>query len=118
MARTPTLEEVRDYAGRRHSVVDPDDFWARYQRSGWMIGGRPIQNWRKIFNAWEAKEMKPATEPEPATAQLSDADPEDIAALIADIKRLQAINQKQIDDYRPELLRKAGLMNLEEQSMN
>jgi len=109
MAQIPTLEEVRLYARRRQSLIDPDDFWARYQRSGWMIGGRPIQNWRKIFDAWEAREPKPEPKPEPVTVQPADADPEDIAALIADIKRLQAINQKQIDDYRPQLLRDAGL---------
>jgi len=104
MEQIPTYEEVADYAQKREFISNPKAFYEKCQRSNWHVNGQPVYNWKALFNAYERnakKNRQPVTEP--------DADEEDIAALIADIKRLQAINQKQIDDYRPQLLRDAGL---------
>lgn len=115
MAQGPTLEEVRQYAGRRHSMVDPEEFWIRYQNNGWTIGGKPIRNWQAIFDRWEAREPKPAPQPEPVRQPdpepEEDLTPEERQALIDDIHRMQAQIQAEIDAYRPTLLRQAGLRN-------
>lgn len=109
----PTYEQVQAYAKKRRFISDPGEFFNHYQHNGWTKDGQPVYNWRALFQGWEREEKKkrasaPDPIPEPLPEPVQD-DPDEIAALIADIERLQAINQKQIDDYRPELLRKAGL---------
>lgn len=111
----PTYEQVQNYAKKRRFISDPGEFFNHYQHNGWTKDGQPVYNWRALFQGWEREEKKKraASEErsvqEPKTLPADDTTPEELAEIIADIERLQAINQKQIDDYRPELLRKAGL---------
>lgn len=57
----PTLEDVDNYAKARQSVVDPKRFFKYYNKQDWRIKGKPIDNWRAVFQSWEKKELKKET---------------------------------------------------------
>lgn len=109
MENRPTLEEVRRYAAGRRSNVNPEEFWIRYQKNGWTIGGQPIRNWMAIFDAWSQREAdRPKREliHEPEDLPEED-DPEERAAIIADIRRTLAIMDEHREEYRRSLETKA-----------
>ena len=128
----PSMEQIEIRAKEKNLVhVDLIDFFNFNSRMNWKsMNGSRIRDWRSLLEAWDrnaVRQGKPVwkdprsitiTKPERKSDPEPELSPEEREELIADIERLKAINQKQIDDYRPELLRKAGLMNQEEQRRN
>lgn len=55
----PTLEEVKEYAKQRSSMVDPERFHAYYEARGWMVGSCKMKKWEAAFQLWERNERKP-----------------------------------------------------------
>jgi len=55
----PTLEEVREYAKSRNSLVDPDFFYDYFSARDWIDSkGSPVLNWKSKFITWEKKEKE------------------------------------------------------------
>lgn len=55
----PTLEEVREYAKSRSSLVDPDFFYDYFSTRDWIDSkGSPVLNWKSKFLTWEKKEKE------------------------------------------------------------
>lgn len=53
----PTLEDVRDYAKSRNSIVDPVKFFEFYEAGDWKDSkGQNVKNWKQKFITWENKE--------------------------------------------------------------
>ncbi|MBP3655487.1 MAG: hypothetical protein J6K32_02205 [Clostridia bacterium] len=49
----PKLEEVAAYCAERQNGVDPEQFLAHYEASGWMRGKTKIRDWRACVRTWE-----------------------------------------------------------------
>lgn len=54
----PTLSQVRQYAGERAYVSNPESFFLKYQKAGWMINGEPVKDWKALADGWERKEQE------------------------------------------------------------
>jgi hypothetical protein len=55
----PTLQDVEDWCKARMSPVDPIEFFAYYEETGWRTkSGEPISNWRQTEITWEINELK------------------------------------------------------------
>lgn len=50
-----TLEDVRAYARQSRSRSDPDRFFAYYSARGWKLEGRPIADWKALFDIWSSR---------------------------------------------------------------
>ena len=64
----PSLEEVREFAAKRHSKVDPEYFYNYYKAKGW-----PLEDWKAAFAIWEKNNysrsrLPPESEDEPTIA--------------------------------------------------
>jgi len=51
----PTLEEVREYCKFRRNAVNPEQFMARYESNGWMVGRNKMKDWKAAVRYWEQK---------------------------------------------------------------
>jgi predicted phage replisome organizer len=49
----PTFEEVKDFIQQNDFKVNPSKFYKHYNSSNWMIGTKPIKNWKAVLRAWE-----------------------------------------------------------------
>lgn len=108
MADIPSYDAVVNYARERGFISDPAEFWARYQKNGWKKDGRPVYNWRALFQAWEREERKKLKPPAPLIQEPADGDgewgtDEERAELIAEIERKLAIMEEQKAAYRMSL---------------
>ena len=56
----PTLDEIRAYANETKSLIDPDEFYATCCRKKWVIGGRKVTNWRRLFEQWKPQQRTQA----------------------------------------------------------
>ena len=51
-----SLEQVEDYARQNHLQVDPGQFFAHYQSTGWKDKeGRSLKDWQKVLASWSGK---------------------------------------------------------------
>ena len=50
-----SLEDVRAYARQSRSRSDPDRFFAYYSARGWELEGRPIADWKALFDIWSSR---------------------------------------------------------------
>lgn len=53
--KKPTLEEIRAYIQERNSPIDPEGFYAYYESVGWLVGKKPMKNWKMAIVTWEKK---------------------------------------------------------------
>jgi uncharacterized protein YdaU (DUF1376 family) len=56
--RAPTLEEVKAYFIEQGTTIDPEQFWAHYEASGWMRGNTKIKKWKQCLKTWEQREKE------------------------------------------------------------
>lgn len=101
----PTLDEVKRYATDRQFVSDPVRFWNYYNERKWTANGRPIRNWKGLYDRAEEnwKREHANDRPEYLSKPIPDDDditPEEYAQLVADIKRLQDENEREIEEYQ------------------
>lgn len=55
----PTLQDVENWCRARMSPVDPIEFYAYYEETGWKTkSGEQIRNWRQTEITWELNELK------------------------------------------------------------
>ena len=55
----PTLEAVVNYCRSAGLNTDPERFYRANEAKGWMVGGRPIRDWRAALRAWSKNEWNP-----------------------------------------------------------
>lgn len=58
----PTIEEVKAYCLERRNTVDPEAFMAYYESNGWMVGRKPMKDWKAAVRYWETNRKKPKTQ--------------------------------------------------------
>lgn len=69
----PTVEQVRQYAERENLPLDPTQFVDYYAANGWLLGKRPMRDWRAAARNWARKITAEAPkQPEIILAPLED----------------------------------------------
>ena len=69
----PTVEQVRQYAERENLPLDPTQFVDYYAANGWLLGKRPMRDWRAAARNWARKITAEAPkQPEIVLAPLED----------------------------------------------
>lgn len=53
--KKPTLEEVTAYIQERKSPIDSERFYAYYESVGWIVGKKPMKNWKMAVITWEKR---------------------------------------------------------------
>lgn len=48
----PTYDEIREYCEKQGLAVDVNKFYMRYERQGWMSGGKPVSSWKNLLHGW------------------------------------------------------------------
>lgn len=51
----PTLEEVAAYCQERNNGINPQAFIDYYDSCGWMVGNKPMKDWKAAVRTWENK---------------------------------------------------------------
>ena len=51
----PTVEQVRQYAGSENLPLDPTEFVDYYAANGWLLGKRPMRDWKAAARNWARK---------------------------------------------------------------
>lgn len=108
----PSLDEVKAYTAEHNYITDPIEFFRKCTKQHWKQNGNRIKDWKALLDSWELIEKKKqrqtarkeADRPEymsrvQETVDQQD-DPQEVAALIANIERLKAEVQRQIDEYQ------------------
>jgi hypothetical protein len=52
----PTVEEVRAYCREKNYTFDAERFVEYYTDKGWMVGMKPMTDWKKSAERWERSE--------------------------------------------------------------
>ena len=69
----PTVEQVRQYAERENLPLDPTQFVDYYAANGWLLGKRPMRDWKAAARNWARKISAEAPkQPEIVLAPLED----------------------------------------------
>ena len=69
----PTVEQVRQYAERENLPLDPTQFVDYYAANGWLLGKRPMRDWKAAARNWARKVTAEAPkQPEIVLAPLED----------------------------------------------
>ena len=69
----PTVEQVRQYAERENLPLDPTQFVDYYAANGWLLGKRPMRDWRAAARNWARKiTVEAPKQPEIILAPLED----------------------------------------------
>lgn len=59
----PTVDEVRAYCEERGNNIDAESFVDYYTSTGWLVGKKPMKDWKASVRTWERNERKPANKP-------------------------------------------------------
>ncbi len=69
----PTVEQVRQYAEGENLPLDPTQFVDYYAANGWLLGKRPMRDWKAAARNWARKISAEAPkQPEIVLAPLED----------------------------------------------
>ena len=69
----PTVEQVRQYAESENLPLDPTQFVDYYAANGWLLGKRPMRDWKAAARNWARKITAEAPkQPEILLAPLED----------------------------------------------
>ena len=69
----PTVEQVRQYAERENLPLDPTQFVDYYAANGWLLGKRPMRDWKAAARNWARKiTVEAPKQPEIILAPLED----------------------------------------------
>ena len=110
--RIPSLDEVKQYAHTHSYVSDPVRFFQYYDKRHWKLKGKLIENWQTLYDKVEANykaehgQVIEPIRPEYITriaeteAEHDTLTAEERNALITELNRLIAINQKEIEEHQ------------------
>lgn len=54
----PTVDEVRAYCKERGNSVDAESFVDYYTSTGWLVGKKPMKDWKASVRTWERNERR------------------------------------------------------------
>lgn len=54
----PTVDEVRAYCEERGNNVDAESFVDYYTSTGWLVGKKPMKDWKAAVRTWERNERR------------------------------------------------------------
>lgn len=54
----PTLEEIKKYASETKSLTDPSEFYNTCCQRNWVIGGRQVDDWKRLFDKWKPTQSR------------------------------------------------------------
>ena len=54
----PTVEEVQKYCEERKNGVNAEKFVDYYDSIGWLVGKKPMKDWKACVRTWEKKEKE------------------------------------------------------------
>lgn len=54
----PTVDEVRAYCEERGNNVDAESFVDYYTSTGWLVGKKPMKDWKASVRTWERNERR------------------------------------------------------------
>ncbi len=54
----PTVEEVKKYCEERKNGVNAEKFVDYYDSIGWLVGKKPMKDWKACVRTWEKKEKE------------------------------------------------------------
>ena len=58
LAYAETLDKENPFSPQFFQAVDVAwEFWAHYNRDGWMIGTEPVRDWKALFRTWRDNEL-------------------------------------------------------------
>lgn len=52
----PTVDEVRAYCKERGNTIDAESFVDYYTSTGWLVGKKPMKDWKASVRTWERNE--------------------------------------------------------------
>lgn len=64
--KSPTLNEIREYAAEKEYTFDIKDFFYYYEAKNWSIGGEKIAKWQALADRWNANSEKSKSAPSTA----------------------------------------------------
>lgn len=67
--KKPTIEEVKFFVKEKGYDVDPVSFWSYYGSVGWMVGKKPMKNWKMALAGWSHRNGKRNPSPTQAKAE-------------------------------------------------
>ena len=56
--KKPTVEEVESYCKERKNNIDANKFVDYYDSIGWLVGKKPMKDWKACVRTWEKKEKE------------------------------------------------------------
>lgn len=54
----PTVDEVRAYCKERGNNIDAESFVDYYASTGWLVGKKPMKDWKASVRTWERNERR------------------------------------------------------------
>lgn len=54
----PSVDEVRDYCKERGNNIDAESFVDYYTSTGWLVGKKPMKDWKASVRTWERNERR------------------------------------------------------------
>ena len=54
----PTVEQVENYCKERKNDIDAQKFVDYYDSIGWLVGKKPMKDWKACVRTWEKKEKE------------------------------------------------------------
>ena len=54
----PTIDEVKQYCLERNNNIDAEKFVDYYDSIGWLVGKKPMKDWKACVRTWEKKEKE------------------------------------------------------------
>lgn len=54
--KKPTVEQVENYCKERKNDIDANKFVDYYDSIGWLVGKKPMKDWKACVRTWERKE--------------------------------------------------------------
>lgn len=70
----PTIEDVREYERISSKGKNPDQFYAHYSRAEWKANDKPVYDWRRLYDTWEAPPEEKKVQREPVEYEFVDED--------------------------------------------
>ena len=58
IAETTHMDEVRAYCKERGNTIDAESFVDYYASTGWLVGKKPMKDWKASVRTWERNERR------------------------------------------------------------
>ena len=63
--KKPTLEEVQKYCTERGNSIDGERFFDWYESRGWLVGTKPMKDWKATVRTWEGRRKEELAKTKP-----------------------------------------------------